>query len=235
YVQNLRQALGLTANNFANAVQKSFTAATFEDFQEGSGRMVAGFKTQLTNAINDVIRGALVQRFIADVVATPITELADMVFDQIALGAEPDMERVKGIVEGIQEQARPFYDMLDRLGLAGNNASDALNRTTAALSNVPTVFKRALRQFQASEGIPSFAAGGRVPATPGGRIVRVAEAGEAEWIIPESRLGGLGGRSIVVHIDMRGSTFYGETDFERKVKRIAASAFQEAASVQFGV
>ena len=47
--------------------------------------------------------------------------------------------------------------------------------------------------------IPRLAQGGIVPAAPGGRIVHVAEAGEAEAIIPLSRLRGLvgegGGRS----------------------------------------
>src|SRR5690606_19020595 len=141
----------------------------------------------------------------------PVSELADMVFDQIAGGAEPDMKRVQKVVEGIQNQARPFYDMLERLGIAGNTAADAFDRTTTVLSNVPTIFKRALRTFQASEGIPGFATGGYVPATPGGRVIRVAEGGEGEWIIPNSKMG-RGGMNV--HLDMRGSTFYGDADFE---------------------
>jgi hypothetical protein len=42
-------------------------------------------------------------------------------------------------------------------------------------------------------GIPAFAAGGYVPATPGGRIVRVAEAGQGEWMIPDSKMVTMGG------------------------------------------
>lgn len=231
YVQRLREALGLTANNFASAVQRAFSAATFDDFEDGMGRTVAGFKTQLTNAVNDIIRGALVQRFIADVVATPVSELADMVFEQIASGAEPDMDAVQRTIEDIQDRAQPFYEMLERLGLAGNTASEALNRITESLINVPSVFKRALRQFQASEGIPGLASGGYVPATPGGRIVRLGEGGEGEWVIPDSKMGG---RTVLVHVDMRESTFVGDADFERRVKRIVANAFEEAASVQYG-
>ena len=42
--------------------------------------------------------------------------------------------------------------------------------------------------------MPELAKGGIVMPTPGGRIVRVGEAGEAEAVVPLSRLrGGLGG------------------------------------------
>jgi phage-related protein len=41
--------------------------------------------------------------------------------------------------------------------------------------------------------IPALAEGGIVPATNGGRLVRVAEAGEAEAVVPLSKLGNLGG------------------------------------------
>lgn len=45
----------------------------------------------------------------------------------------------------------------------------------------------------AAQPIPSFADGGYVPATPGGRIVRVAEAGKGEFMIPEDRISRGGG------------------------------------------
>lgn len=41
--------------------------------------------------------------------------------------------------------------------------------------------------------IPSLAEGGVVPPSPGGRLVRVAEAGEAEAVIPLSKLKGMSG------------------------------------------
>lgn len=43
--------------------------------------------------------------------------------------------------------------------------------------------------------IPSLAEGGIIPATPGGRLVRVAEAGQAEAVVPLSKLGSIGGGS----------------------------------------
>lgn len=48
-------------------------------------------------------------------------------------------------------------------------------------------------------GIPSFAAGGYVPATPGGRLIRVAEAGQGEYMTPANRMHAvMGGGSSVV-------------------------------------
>ena len=43
--------------------------------------------------------------------------------------------------------------------------------------------------------IPHLAEGGIVPATSGGRLVRVAEAGEDEAVIPLSKLGNIHGGS----------------------------------------
>ena len=48
--------------------------------------------------------------------------------------------------------------------------------------------------------LPRLAEGGVVPATPGGRIVQVAEAGQAEAIIPLSKLSNLGGgKQTIIH------------------------------------
>lgn len=48
--------------------------------------------------------------------------------------------------------------------------------------------------------IPNLAEGGIIPATPGGRLVNVAEAGKAEAVIPLDRLGDLGGKGQTVNI-----------------------------------
>lgn len=48
--------------------------------------------------------------------------------------------------------------------------------------------------------IPNLAEGGIIPATPGGRLVNVAEAGKAEAVIPLDRLGELGGKGQTVNV-----------------------------------
>jgi hypothetical protein len=45
--------------------------------------------------------------------------------------------------------------------------------------------------------IPNLADGGLVPATPGGRLVNVAEAGSAEAIVPLSKMGSMGGSTTI--------------------------------------
>lgn len=42
-------------------------------------------------------------------------------------------------------------------------------------------------------GIPSFAGGGYIPATPGGRLIRVAEAGQGEYMTPANRIHAMAG------------------------------------------
>lgn len=56
-----------------------------------------------------------------------------------------------------------------------------------------------LNQFLAT--LPSFADGGYMPATPGGAIVRVADRGVGEWMIPADKMmaGSWSGGSTIVH------------------------------------
>lgn len=72
--------------------------------------------------------------------------------------------------------------------------------------------------------IPQLAAGGIVPATPGGRLIRVAEAGEDEAIVPLSRAG-FGGGEIHVHFD---GPFVGgsQSDARRFAQYIAVEMHQ---------
>ena len=67
----------------------------------------------------------------------------------------------------------------------------AIDRSVAALDDGGSSFfgdfARALEGFNLK--IPGFASGGIVPATPGGRIIRVAEGGRPEAIVPLGRQG----------------------------------------------
>src|SRR5690606_29976074 len=108
---------------------------------------------------------------------------------------------------------------------------DAIKKTTEALRNVPSGFKVALARFQAATPVQSFATGGYVPPTPGGRIVRVAEGGEGEYIVPESKMG----RSVVVNVDMRNSTIYGVDDLDRRITTAVGRAMRQARMAAYGV
>ena len=62
-----------------------------------------------------------------------------------------------------------------------------------------------------------FAEGGHVDATPGGRPVIVGEGGEGEWIIPDSKMGSMGGNSY--HITIQA---YSTEELTAKVKDIVS-------------
>ena len=79
-----------------------------------------------------------------------------------------------------------------------------------------------------------FAGGGYVPASPGGRIIGVAEAGEGEWIVPDSKVkgfaqavGGGGGGTVVNNLYLQGPVF-GVDDLDRRVKRIMDASARES-------
>jgi len=69
-----------------------------------------------------------------------------------------------------------------------NHAIDALNSLAGGLKDISG------GAINLTIGhVPHLAQGGVVPATPGGRLVRVAEAGQAEAVIPLNRLGEMTG------------------------------------------
>ena len=69
-----------------------------------------------------------------------------------------------------------------------------------------------------NNGIATAATGGIVTPTPGGSLIRVAEAGESEAIIPLSELSNtIGGNTLVVNFN---GTIYGMSDFKQAVRDI---------------
>lgn len=67
--------------------------------------------------------------------------------------------------------------------------------------------------------IPGLADGGIVPATPGGRVVRVAEAGKAEAIIPLDEAG-LGAPSFHITVNAQGAFFRNARDVRALTEEI---------------
>lgn len=51
----------------------------------------------------------------------------------------------------------------------------------------------------AAYNLMGFAEGGHVPATAGGRLAIVGEGGEGEWIIPDSKMGSIGGNTYTIN------------------------------------
>jgi hypothetical protein len=68
----------------------------------------------------------------------------------------------------------------------------------------------------ANQNRPRMASGGLVRARPGGTAVTLAEAGDDEFVIPRSKLGG----GTVVHIDARGAFFPDRLSMEAFARQI---------------
>jgi phage-related protein len=82
---------------------------------------------------------------------------------------------VNTIIIGLNLLITPLNDLLDGIATATDGAVSL---------HIPTISK---------VSIPRLADGGIVMPSPGGSLVNVAEAGQAEAIIPLERLGGMGG------------------------------------------
>ncbi len=109
----------------------------------------------------------------------------------------------------IKTAIRPVTDiLLWPFKTAFNAIASLWNNTVGRISiHVPDwVPKIGGKGFDVPD-IPTLGHGGIVPATPGGRIVRVSEAGRDEAIIPlprrghRTRLGGAGGTTINVNVN----------------------------------
>ena len=69
-----------------------------------------------------------------------------------------------------------------------------------------------------------FSEGGRIPPTPEGTLIRAAEAGEAEWIVPESKMGSMGGGNTY-NISVNA---YSTEEVERVVNGIVSEQISES-------
>ena len=90
---------------------------------------------------------------------------------------------VSGMWDGIKDSFRSALNWVLR---AWNNFSFTIGGGNVMGVNIPSVTLN-------TPNIPLLAQGGIVPATPGGRLVRVAEAGQDEAIVPLGRGGATGG------------------------------------------
>lgn len=76
------------------------------------------------------------------------------------------------------------------IGFAENTINGfirAINGAIGLINKIPGVGIPTLGLLR----VPRMATGGIVPATPGGRTITVAEGGQAEWVVPESKMASL--------------------------------------------
>ena len=178
-------------------------------FGKGTFQKIKEFFEKFDAAVLDTIKGVL------DIISTAIGEIKNAV-DKIA--------NLLGIDTGAPTTSIPgdrFSDSTKEKYASGDWLGAALQDT------YEMIFKR--------QWFPWFASGGYVPATPGGRIIGVAEGGEGEWIVPDSDkrnfarsvLGGGGGGTVINHLYLQGSVF-GVDDLDRRVKRLMDASARES-------
>ena len=71
----------------------------------------------------------------------------------------------------------------------------------SSLSSGSVSFGTAFSMVSGAAGDMGFAEGGYIPATPGGKIIKVAEGGEGEYIVPESKVSNTNVQIIVKTAD----------------------------------
>jgi hypothetical protein len=80
-------------------------------------------------------------------------------------------------------------------------------------------------------GYTPMAEGGKVKATPGGTIVKLAEAGQDEWVVPDSKMG-RGGGDINFHFH---GPVYGVNDLKRTITETMAEVSRQRNMAAFGM
>jgi hypothetical protein len=171
-----QQYTGYMLLNSAMAlVRLSFVeAATYAAKALAATALFEGLKTAIESAIpeKEVAKGADVLQRLAD-----------------ELRAIDALEKARGErYDELTAKARAYERALEDLARAGASAA-VIQEVAGKLTEIEL-------QIQARD-VPAAAQGGIVPARPGGRLVRVAEAGEDEAIIPLSRLGRMSGGLIL--------------------------------------
>ncbi|MCF2532722.1 hypothetical protein [Yinghuangia soli] len=141
-------------------------------------------------ALNTAMKGSLLGAVIALVL--PLIEhfggldrIIQVVSDNFVKGVTWMRDGIKPVIEGIVN----FFTLPARMATkAINFIIDQVNKLHFKMPGWLGGAEFGFNIARVPEVIPALAAGGIVRATPGGRLARIAEGGEAEAVIPLSKL-----------------------------------------------
>jgi phage-related protein len=158
------------------------------------------------------------------------------IFDGIRTAISTAIGKVRDVVSGLVEILKtPFRVVLDGL----RKLLRAIGRVKIKIPEVGIgPFKAGGQEFgfpDLSGLIPELAAGGIVPATPGGRIVKVAEAGADELVLPLTRerltaLGVGGGDTTIITNVYNPEREPASESVAKRLRRLAALGVTDAAA-----
>lgn len=137
---------------------------------------------------------------------------------------------VVSFVKGIPEKLKSGLSTLGTIltapfRLAFNSIANLWNGTVGKLSfTAPEWIPGIGGKGWDVPDIPTLGEGGFVPATRGGRIVKISEAGEGEYVGTAAMMRAKFGRQpVVVNVDARGAAAGEGAAFERAARRVAES------------
>ena len=192
--QSFASALGLTANQLSDQLRlqklavesgKSLVQLTEEEALEAEKRQTIQDKfnvavDKLKDLIGTLVAGPLGQ--FLDVITsilshtTALKVLMGGLAGYMVASIIPSFSRLAVIMRYIRMQG------------IGTAIATAFSNPAAAIAGLATAGIVTAALLSAGNNIPEMAEGGVIPATPGGRIVRVAEAGQSEAIIPLNKM-----------------------------------------------
>lgn len=146
-----------------------------------------------------------------------------------------DQAKAAGIAFPTDPMERAAAALEKLVKLLGGDIPDAANTAANAINGLGNV-------NPGGGGVPpyhgnpaGYASGGYIPPTPGGRVVRVAEGGEGEFIVPASQMRGGGGMNVNISLGGGGTAegmFTQLVDGLRKNQRAIVTEISRALAVQ---
>jgi len=152
-------------------------------------------------------------------------------FDNAVLGGiKATLDFISGVITAIKDLVDEIANPLGidtgtpTTSIPGDRFSDSTYEKYASGDWLGAALQDTYEMIFKRKWFPWFASGGYVPSTPGGRIVGLAEGGEGEWIVPDSKVRGfaqsvLGGGTVVNNLYLQGPVF-GVDDLDRRVMRL---------------
>ena len=167
-------------------------------------------------------------------VAKVVASAWNAILDLVSLLPFVDLRKYKINIDSLNSATEQLMNLTWEEARARAENTKAIEESTKALSNVPSVFRIALRRAQATGEVISAAS--IVPLQVGGIVRRpilglLGEAGP-EAVIPLDSTA-IGGRGISVEVNVNGPIF-GVNDLQRVIEEAISRAMRSAGLAEYG-
>lgn len=129
----IKEMLGTTMQEVADALGRAFSADTYEDFVN-----------QFSQNLEDQVRNALITAFMSSDIVRPLFEQLSEEMSLAVLDLKlDDAERdtILDLMGQITDASKDFYEMLKELGIATGEVADGMKELSGAMRNVPQGLK----------------------------------------------------------------------------------------------